>query len=102
MVLNGHLREATLCWVPLKKKTLTWRSPCRGARWESESEAMDEKNHGPSFSMDMLKDPAARDQMAVGPNQWYHFGVGAPPILGFILVGIGMFTGVTGFRPMAK
>ena len=31
--------------------------------------------------------------MAGGQNQWYHFGVGAPPILGPILVGIGMFTG---------
>ena len=28
-------------------------------------------------------------EMAVGQSQWYHFGVGAPPIL----VGIGMFTG---------
>ena len=28
-------------------------------------------------------------------NQWYHFGVGAPPILKPILVGIGMFTGGT-------
>ena len=26
--------------------------------------------------------------MAVGQNQWYHFGVGAPPILEPILVGI--------------
>ena len=34
--------------------------------------------------------------MAVGQNQ-YHFGVGAPPILEPILVGIGMFTGGTGF-----
>ena len=33
--------------------------------------------------------------MAVGQNQWYHFGVGAPPILEPILVGIGMFTGGT-------
>ena len=32
--------------------------------------------------------------MAVGPNRWYHFGVGAPPILEPI-VGIGMFTGGT-------
>ena len=32
-------------------------------------------------------------QLAVGQNQWYHFGVGAPPILEPILVGIGMFTG---------
>ena len=31
--------------------------------------------------------------MAVGQHQWYHFGVGAPPILEPILVGIGMFTG---------
>ena len=28
-----------------------------------------------------------------------HFGVGAPPILELILVGIGMFTGGTGFWP---
>ena len=35
--------------------------------------------------------------MAVGQNQWYHVGVGAPPILEPILVGIGMFTGGTGF-----
>ena len=33
--------------------------------------------------------------MAVGQNQWYHLGVGAPPILEPILVGIGMFTGGT-------
>ena len=33
--------------------------------------------------------------VAVGQNQWYHFGVGAPPILEPILVGIGMFTGGT-------
>ena len=31
--------------------------------------------------------------MAVGQNQWYHLGVGAPPILEPILLGIGMFTG---------
>ena len=35
--------------------------------------------------------------MAVGQSHWYHFGVGAPPILEHILVGIGMFTGGTGF-----
>ena len=35
--------------------------------------------------------------MAVGQNQWYHFGVGATPILEPILVGIGMFSGGTGF-----
>ena len=34
--------------------------------------------------------------MAVGQNQWYHFGVGAPPFSS-ILVGIGMFTGGAGF-----
>ena len=33
--------------------------------------------------------------VAVGQNQRYHFGVGAPPILEPILVGIGMFTGGT-------
>ena len=26
----------------------------------------------------------ARHQMAVGQNQWYHFGVGAPPILVYV------------------
>ena len=31
--------------------------------------------------------------MAVGQIQWYHFGVGAAPILEPILVGVGMFTG---------
>ena len=30
--------------------------------------------------------------LAVGQNPWYHFGVGAPPILEPVLVGIGMFT----------
>ena len=33
--------------------------------------------------------------VAVGQNQWYHFGVGAPPIL--VYLGFGMFTGGTGF-----
>ena len=32
---------------------------------------------------------------AVDQNQWYNFGVGAPPILGPILVGIAMCTGGT-------
>ena len=40
-----------------------------------------------------------RSPYYVGQNQWYHFGVGAPPTLVY-LVGIGMFTG-TGFSPMA-
>ena len=35
--------------------------------------------------------------MAMGQNLWLYFRVGAPPILGPILVGIGMFTGGTGF-----
>ena len=30
--------------------------------------------------------------MAVGQNQWYHFGVGAPPILVYFSGWIGMFT----------
>ena len=34
------------------------------------------------------------EDVAVGQHQWYHFGVGAPPILEPIL---GMFTGGTGF-----
>ena len=31
----------------------------------------------------------------MGQNQWYYFGVGAPPIVEPILVGIEMFTGGT-------
>ena len=38
---------------------------------------------------------------AVSQNHWHHFGVGAPPILEPTCVGIGMFTGATGFSPMA-
>ena len=38
--------------------------------------------------------------MAVGQNQWYRFGEGAPPILGFILVvGLGCSLGVRDFDP---
>ena len=37
------------------------------------------------------------EKVAVGQNQSDHIGVGAPPILEPILVGIGMFTGGTGF-----
>ena len=40
---------------------------------------------------------AILEHVAAGQNQWYHFGVGAPPIVEPILVGIGMFTGGTGF-----
>ena len=36
-----------------------------------------------------------RFDLAVGQNQWSHFGAGAPPILDPIVVGIGMFTGGT-------
>ena len=38
---------------------------------------------------------SVQKDLAVGQNQWYHFGVGAgaPPIL--VLVEIGMFTGGT-------
>ena len=35
--------------------------------------------------------------VAVGQNQWYHFGVGAPPILIYVSGDWGMFTGGTGF-----
>ena len=38
---------------------------------------------------------APMPEPAVGPNQWYHVGVGAPPILEPILVRVGMFTGGT-------
>ena len=37
--------------------------------------------------------------LAIVENQSYHFGIGAPPILEPFLVGIGMFTGGTGFDP---
>ena len=33
--------------------------------------------------------------IAMVQHHWYHFGMGAPPILEPILVGIGMFTGDT-------
>ena len=36
-----------------------------------------------------------RNHLAVGQIQWYHFGIGAPPMSEPILVGIGMFTGGT-------
>ena len=42
----------------------------------------------------------AKVHMAVGQNQWFHFGGGAP-ILETILVGIGMFAGGKGFLPVA-
>ena len=38
--------------------------------------------------------------MAVGQNQWYHVGVGAPPIVEPILVGIGSSLGVRDFDPL--
>ena len=41
--------------------------------------------------------PLLKKQVAVGQNQWYRFRVPAPPILEPFLVGIGMFTGGTGF-----
>ena len=38
--------------------------------------------------------------MAVGQHQWYHFGVGAPPILDhFSWWGLGCSLGVRGFDP---
>ena len=33
------------------------------------------------------------DQQVVGQNQWYHFGVGAPPTLVYLSGWIGMLTG---------
>ena len=39
-----------------------------------------------------------QEQVAVGQNQWYQFGIGAPSILVYsILVGMRMFTTGTGF-----
>ena len=35
--------------------------------------------------------------MAVGQNQWHHFGVGAPPILVYFSGDWDVFTGGTGF-----
>ena len=37
--------------------------------------------------------------MAVGQNQWYHFGVGAPPILVYFSWGLGCSLGVRDFDP---
>ena len=44
----------------------------------------------PNNELEVMMEPMC---VAVAQNQWYHFGVGAPPILEPILVGIGMFTG---------
>ena len=33
--------------------------------------------------------------MAMGQHQWYHFGVGAPPMLVYLSGDFGMFTGGT-------
>ena len=50
-------------------------------------------SHFPSLQEEFLEDLQMQTgYLAVGQNQWYHFGIGAPPIL----VGIGMFTGGTG------
>ena len=35
--------------------------------------------------------------VAVGQDQWYHFGVGAPPILVYFKWGLGCSLGGTGF-----
>ena len=52
---------------------------------------------GMASKMQKKKRKSQTKHMAVGQNQWYHFGVGAPHILETILV-IGMFTGGAGFE----
>ena len=39
------------------------------------------------------------EYMAVGQNQWYHFGVGAPPMLVDFSWGLGCSLGVRDFDP---
>ena len=48
---------------------------------------------GSTLGVDLVE---TQKDVAVIQNQWYYFGVGAPPILVFS-VGIGMFNGGTGF-----
>ena len=38
---------------------------------------------GPMSNFENPSSRASDSQMAVGQNQWYHFGVGAPPILAY-------------------
>ena len=58
----------------------------RGEQGMTASTGENERKRGKQSS----QDPSCE---VVGQNQWYHFGVGAPPIIEPILVGIGMFTG---------
>ena len=70
--------EGALFWWMLYRDANTSTTPCVG------------------LLFDKLHIRLVRD-MAVGQNQWYHFGVGAPPMLVGMLAVIGMFTGGTGF-----
>ena len=68
---------------------------------QASSKSLDDAVPRPAFeeliSLLPFKTVVDRTDVAVGQNQWYYFGVGAPPILVNILVGIGVFTGGTGF-----
>ena len=62
----------------------------RGARadtWQSSDMGMDQAETAGNWT---TASPCFH--WAMVQNQWYHFGIGAPPILEPMLVGIGMFT----------
>ena len=69
------------------------RAPRRG---QAESVGLGDGNLGPLVTDWDGKSPATPFGCGSKP-MGYHFGVGAPPIFEPILVGIGMFTGGTGF-----
>ena len=59
--------------------------------WMKSRERLDEI---PRFDL-----PNSLLRMAVGQNQWYHFGVGAPPTLVYFSGGLGCSLGVRDFDP---
>ena len=63
----------------------------RNASLSSQQVSADSEYDGPLRHM---KSPAT--EVAMVQNQWYHFGISAPPILVYFS-GFGMFTGGTGF-----
>ena len=94
------LAFAAFCWLQLQRLDFV---PLLRFELQSFSEelcsAEADKTHTTPHCSSHLK--AIRHEMAVGQNQWYHVGVGAPPILGFFSGDWDVHWG-TGFWPMAK
>ena len=64
--------------------------PCYSGRPKNRAAVCHLKGgEGPTLAKELLFRGA---HMAVGQNQWYHFGLGALPHFGLFLVGIGMAT----------